>query len=186
MKTKRRHEFHEFHELARIQTSRNQFVKISVIRVSPSVCIGVHPWFIRRRASRSDGLDQIFFQRVRRQMRVQRDQPAFVFPRDFDEPGVVDLLMSQGAPINRRRIRGGRIPKMVRLVPRPLLQQRDGVLRRNRIARISRVGRKPDKSQLRERASRPAAFGVRGKPSVRLGVMLMIRPRQCQQHICVK
>jgi len=23
----------------------NQFVKISEIRVSPSVCIGVHPWF---------------------------------------------------------------------------------------------------------------------------------------------
>ena len=62
-------------------------------------------------------------------MRVQRDQPAFVLSRDFHKPSVIDLLMTQRAQVNRGRIGGGRIPKMMRLVPRPLLEQRGGVLR---------------------------------------------------------
>ena len=139
-----------------------------------------------KRSTSSNGFYQVSFRGVRRQMRVQRGEFAFVLPRSLDEPGIIDLLMPQRSQINRGRIGGGRIPKLMRLVVRPLLEQRGGVLRGNRVACIGRVGRKPDESQLSESAGCPAVFGVRGKPGVRLGVMLVIRPRQRQQHIGVK
>lgn len=49
-------------------------------------------------------LNEIFFQSMNRQSRVQRDQTAGIVPRDFDEPGIVDLLMTDGTTVNRRRV----------------------------------------------------------------------------------
>jgi hypothetical protein len=119
-------------------------------------------------------------------MRVQRDQFAFILPRNLHQPRIVHLLMTQRAEINRWRISGGRNPKMMRLVPSPSLQQGSGILRRHSVSRIGWIGGKPDKTELCESAGGPAPFRMSLKPFMRPGMVLVIWPGECQQNIRVE
>ena len=54
-----------------------------------------------------DDFDKPRPQGVDRQPRVQRDERARIPARDFDQPGIVDLLMAERAGVNRGVIRAG-------------------------------------------------------------------------------
>ena len=58
------------------------------------------------------------------QPRVQRHETAGVSAGHLDQPGVIDLLMTKRAGVDRGIIRGGRSPEPVRFEPGPLFQQR--------------------------------------------------------------
>src|SRR5688572_15580322 len=133
-----------------------------------------------------DDLDEPGLQGMNGQPGIQRDQPAGVPAGHFDEPRVVDLLMSDRPGINSRIVSRGRRPEPMTLETGPLLEQRGRILGGHGIGGVSRIGGEPDEPKLGEGASGPAFLGLGGKPGVRLRVVLMVRPRQREQDIGVQ
>lgn len=121
-----------------------------------------------------------------RETRVERDQPASISHRHFDQPRVVHLLMPDGAPVELRIVCGWGTPEVMRFEPGPLAQERGSVPGADRIRRVSRVRGESDKSKLREGAGGPALAPVFGKPCMGMRMVLVVWPGQREEHVGVE
>ena len=120
------------------------------------------------------------------QLRVERDQTTPMPTRHFDEVGIIYLLMTKRAEVNRRHTRSGRSPKSVLLMCHEFLQKRGSLLRRDRRRRVGRIGRKSDETKLRQGTAGPSLPSLPTEPAMSERMMLVVRPGQRKQHLGVE
>ena len=121
-----------------------------------------------------------------RQPGVESNQATSLSAGHLNEIGIVYLLMTEGLPVDRGLARVRRRPETMLLVRKQFAQKRGRLFRRHGCGRVGWIRRKPDEPQLSHRAACPAMPGLEPKPAVHCGVMLVVRPGEREEDICIE